>query len=196
MNVRIMHPRADRGLDFYETPVCAVDALLRVETLPHYLWEPCAGNGAIARVLREAGHVVTTSDIIHRNFELTFEGDFFEQSKAPARTELIISNPPFMHGTRFVEHALELCSRVIVLARINFLASKRRCKILDTGMLVTVYPFIERLPMMHRDGWTGRRTSSAVDYAWFVFWRDHGAPATIERISIHPEEQAFPNDRE
>jgi hypothetical protein len=188
MTVRIMHPHADRGLDFYETPVCAVDALLRVETPSHYIWEPCAGNGAIVEVLRERGHHVVASDIIHRNLLLDFEADFFTLEKAPRRTEYIISNPPFMHGTRFVEHALKLCPRVIVLARLSFLESRRRSAILDRGMLVSVYPFIERLPMMHRDGWTGRRSSSSVPYAWFSFWRNHGAPPTIERISIHDDE--------
>jgi hypothetical protein len=46
------HPLKERGQDLYETPACAVEALLRVEKLPHWIWEPAAGRGAIARVLR------------------------------------------------------------------------------------------------------------------------------------------------
>ena len=49
MTVRFMHPHADRGNDFYETPGCAVGALLQAETLPHHVWEPAAGRGAIVR---------------------------------------------------------------------------------------------------------------------------------------------------
>jgi hypothetical protein len=52
------HPLAERGLDLYETPPVAVDALLRYEKLPHQIWEPAAGRGAIVRVLRDAGHAV------------------------------------------------------------------------------------------------------------------------------------------
>ena len=33
-------------------------ALLRVEQLPHRLWEPAAGRGNIVNVLRAAGHEV------------------------------------------------------------------------------------------------------------------------------------------
>jgi len=32
------HSNADRGVDLYETPIVAVEALLRVEALPHWLW--------------------------------------------------------------------------------------------------------------------------------------------------------------
>jgi hypothetical protein len=36
--------------------------------------------------------------------------------------------------------------------------------------------------MMHREGWTGRRASSAVAIAWFCWDRDHAGKATIDRI--------------
>ena len=45
-------PLKARGMDLYQTPVVAVEALLRVEALPHRLWEPAAGRGAIVNVLR------------------------------------------------------------------------------------------------------------------------------------------------
>ena len=41
------HSLAERGRDLYETPAVAVEALLRVEKLPHGIWEPAAGRGAI-----------------------------------------------------------------------------------------------------------------------------------------------------
>src|SRR5262249_15831089 len=58
------HPPAARGHDLYETPACAVEALLEVEHLPHKIWEPCAGRGAIVDVLRERGHFVVASDLV------------------------------------------------------------------------------------------------------------------------------------
>jgi hypothetical protein len=42
------HPLAERGLDLYETPVEATETLLRVERVPHCVWEFAAGNGAIS----------------------------------------------------------------------------------------------------------------------------------------------------
>jgi hypothetical protein len=75
---RQRHPYADRDLDLYESPICAVEALLRVEVLPRRIWEPAAGRGAIVRVLRAAGHEVVASDIIERDFQLDFVQDFFQ----------------------------------------------------------------------------------------------------------------------
>src|SRR5690349_18267346 len=49
-------PLADRKDDLYETPDVAVHALLRVEKLPHHIWEPACGPGRIVNVLRGAGH--------------------------------------------------------------------------------------------------------------------------------------------
>jgi hypothetical protein len=46
-------PLAERGHDLYETPAVAVQALLRVERLPHVVWEPAAGRGAIVQVDRK-----------------------------------------------------------------------------------------------------------------------------------------------
>jgi hypothetical protein len=43
------HSLSERGLDLYETPAVAVEALLRVEKLPHRVWEPAAGRGAIVK---------------------------------------------------------------------------------------------------------------------------------------------------
>jgi len=40
------HTYAERGNDLYETPTVAVEALLRIEQLPHRIWEPACGRGA------------------------------------------------------------------------------------------------------------------------------------------------------
>jgi len=38
-----------------DQPPVAVEALLRVEQIPHFVWEPACGPGAIVNVLRAAG---------------------------------------------------------------------------------------------------------------------------------------------
>jgi hypothetical protein len=176
------HSFALRGFDLYSTPAVAVEALLKVESLPHYIWECAAGRGAIVRPLRAAGHAVTASDILHYDFPLDFEGDFLAQVVVPAGTEQILTNPPFRYAAEFVDHGLSLCPRVIMLCRLAFLESACRSRILDTGTLAAVHVFKRRLPMMHRDGWAGRRASSAMPFAWFVWDRNHDGPATIDRI--------------
>ena len=72
------HSHAERGLDLYETPAIAIAALLRVEKIPHCVWECAAGKGAIARVLRAHSHEVICSDIADYGFSLDFQRDFCE----------------------------------------------------------------------------------------------------------------------
>jgi hypothetical protein len=62
------HAFAVRGRDSYPTPACAVQALIRAEPLPHRLWEPVCGHGAIVDVLRAAGHQVIGSDLVELLF--------------------------------------------------------------------------------------------------------------------------------
>jgi hypothetical protein len=80
------HKLADRGHDLYETPTVAVEALLRVESLPYHLWEPAAGRGAIVNVLRAAGHAVIASDLI----------DYLED-RGLARVHVFRKRLPMMH---------------------------------------------------------------------------------------------------
>jgi hypothetical protein len=177
------HALADRGLDLYETPRVAVEALLRAENLDARIWEPCAGRGAITDVLREHGHRVAAADIADYGVPGQESGrDFLEEERAPEGFDQIVTNPPFSLAQAFVEHGLALCERVVMLMRLAFLESERRSPILDNGQLARVHVFKKRLPMMHRDGWTGPRASSAVAYAWFVWERAHAGPAQLNRI--------------
>jgi hypothetical protein len=178
------HALSERGLDLYSTPACAVEALLRVEKLPHWIWEPAAGRGAIVHVLRDHGHAVIASDIVaYDDFQLHFARNFLAESKMPVPCECILTNPPFQIIGEFVAHALDLSPRVIVLARLALLESVARTEILERRNLARVRVFRNRLPMMHRDGWSGPRASSAVAYGWFCWDRDHRGPTTIDRIS-------------
>jgi len=108
------------------------------------------------------------------------------ESKAPGKCEAIITNPAYALAQQFVEHALKLCPLVVMLLRLAFIESARRTPILDGGQLARVYPFVNRVPMMHRDGWAGPRASSAVPFAWFVWNRDHRGPTELRRISWVP----------
>lgn len=178
------HTNADRGLDLYETPGCAVHALLSVEKLPRWIWEPAAGHGAIVNVLRAAGHEVLASDIADYNEPTHFAGrDFLAESKLPDGAEAIVTNPPYQWVEQFVAHALDLCPIVIMLLRLAFMESERRCGILEDRGLARIHVFRKRLPMMHRAEWAGRKANSGMAFAWFVWDRNHTGPTTINRIS-------------
>jgi hypothetical protein len=171
---------------YFSVRVLRAGTLLRVEKLPHSLWEPCAGYGPIAKVLRDAGHAVICSDIQNYGFKLHFVGDFLEQKKVPTGTQAIITNAPNYLMARkapFVTHALDLCPRVIILTRLAFLETPGRADILEHRGLARIHVFRDRLPMMHRDGWTGPKASNPTCFAWFIWDRTHRGPPTLLRLT-------------
>jgi hypothetical protein len=181
------HALMERGSDLYETPAEATLALMRVEQLPHRIWEPAGGRGAIVKVLRAGGHDVVASDIKDYGVPITAPGywgrDFLLEHAVPASTEAIITNPPYRSAADFVRHALALCPRVVMLLRLAFLESTSRSDILEGGQLARVYVFRNRLPMMHRDGWTGPRATNAIPFMWAIWDAAHAGPPTLHRIS-------------
>ena len=189
---RIKHVQADRGLDFYPTPTCAVTALMRAENLPHGLWDPSCGMGGITEPLLDAGHAVCATDIEDRGYShQSATGCFLKSRRVPHGVEGIVMNPPYSEAAIHVQHALTICPYVVALLRLQFLeagnekteAGRARLFCLDRGHLARVHIFRERLPLMHREGWTGNRSTNTVAFAWFVFDGDHNGPTTIHRIS-------------
>jgi hypothetical protein len=181
------HALSERRDDLYETPIVAVEALLRHERLPHRLWDPCCGPGNIVNALRAAGHEVVATDLVNYGVPITPPGyygvDFLMEHKAPAGCEGVVMNPPFKLAEEFIAHALELCPLVIALLRLAFMESERRTRILEGRGLARIHQFRKRLPMMHRAGWEGRKANSGMAFAWFVWDREHRGPTTIDRIS-------------
>jgi hypothetical protein len=106
------HPRAERGLDLYETPPVVVRALLKVERIPHKVWEPAAGNGSIVRILEAVGHHVVAKDIATGT-------DFLACSKSLG--DGIITNPAYQSAALFAAHAIRLCPWSALLLRLVFL---------------------------------------------------------------------------
>lgn len=180
-------PLADRKDDLYETPPEAVRALLAAEEIPSgAVWEPACGPGSIVRELKAAGHRVYATDLVdYKSPEQDAYGiDFLMEQQAPDfYVGTIITNPPYKLAGEFVCKSLLFAPRVIMLLRLAFLESERRRSILDNGWLARVHVFRNRLPMMHRDGWDGKKSSSSIAFAWFVWDRDHKGRTELKRIS-------------
>src|SRR5262249_15080499 len=124
------------------------------------------------------------SDIADYGDPTHFAGrDFLTETKLPAGVECILTNPPFRIVEKFVAHALSLSPHVVMLLRLAFLESERRRGILEECGLARVHVFRKRLPMMHRDGWQGRKANSGMAFAWFVWSRNYRDATTIDRIS-------------
>lgn len=178
------HALAERKDDLYQTPHVAVRALLNVEPLPEIIWECACGPGAIVDVLRAAGHKVYATDLVDYGCPDSHSGvDFLMEHNAPTYIGAIVTNPPYKLAMEFISHGLLMAPKVIMLLRLSFLESERRRAILDNGMLARVHVFRNRLPMLHREGWSGPKASSNIPFAWFVWERGHSGPAILSRIS-------------
>jgi hypothetical protein len=180
-----------RKNDLYETSPVAVRALLEVESFSIDVWEPCCGPGSIVTVLRAAGHRVLATDLVDYGCCPDSESrvDFLMEPMA-GKPRTIVTNPPFKLAGEFVERALESghIDKVAMLLRLAFLESEERRSILENGTLARVYVFRNRLPMMHRAGYTGKKSSSKVAFAWFIWNREHRGPTELHRISWTPED--------
>ena len=177
----IRHANSVRGNDLYETPAVATLSLLAVEPLPPTVLEPACGRGAISKVLRTAGHTVIENDIVDYGHGQDCVQDFLDLRSAGI--EAIVTNPPYRLAQQFIRHALTLCPRVFMLLRLTFYESERRRDVLDGAGLIRVHVFRNRLPMMHRDGWTGNRVSNPTAFAWFVWERGYTGKPEFDRIS-------------
>jgi hypothetical protein len=87
-----------RENDFYPTPDSLIaEIVARWKPRSNVIWEPCAGDGRIAKALLEAGFEIITGDI-------TTGEDFFEVAPPPIDVALF-TNPPFERVREFIDHA-------------------------------------------------------------------------------------------
>lgn len=164
--------RARNKDDLYETPYWLIEA--EIPRLKHLLrgidrpriWEPCAGNGRITRVLKHffPNAIIRATDIGE------FEGldgtlDFLACTAGGIEQDLIISNPPFFIAQEIIQHAQELVKEtgmVIMLERLNFLGTKKR------------EPWLRRNPpgssiSPKRASFLPTRQCDSIEYGWFEF---------------------------
>jgi len=90
--------------DFYPTPPDVTRALLDYLKLPQgsRIWEPACGDGAISRVLEDAGHIVESSDIRIEGIYGECGFDFLTAIADDRRANIVITNPPFCLAEEFI----------------------------------------------------------------------------------------------
>jgi hypothetical protein len=138
------------------------------------IWDPCCGRGTIPARCLARGISAIGSDIVDRGYGAVGL-DFFELTQPTSVS--IISNPPYKRLQAFVDHALRLTTgKVAVVASLAFLASRGRKPWYESGPLARVY-VLSRRPSMPPGEALVKASGGSLDYAWFVFDREHrGAP--------------------
>lgn len=110
--------------DFYGTPKECTYALLAHMKVPHDVWEPACGEGAISNILSEFDHHVISTDLNDYGFGASGV-DFLKAETAHA--DCVITNPPFNLAEKFIRkcHELELQSYAMLLKTQYWHAAKR-----------------------------------------------------------------------
>jgi hypothetical protein len=160
--------------DYFCTPPEATAALLEREVFPGVVWEPACGNGAMARPIEAAGYRVVATDLVDRGYGQPGR-DFLLEQLLPEGCGSVVTNPPFKLATQFVEHALDLGARkVVVLCRVAFLEGQAR-RLGIHQRLSRVWIFSKRITLWHGEMAEEDRPYShgAMAFAWFVYEREH-----------------------
>ncbi len=169
------------SLDFFPTPPWATRALMRyclpLNISEATVWEPAAGEGHMAEILREGFAEVIASDVhdYGKGYEVgSFVGEGLDV--APIRAvDWVITNPPFNLAGAFAERAIrEAGAGAALLLRTSWLEGGERYREIFSKMPPSqVAIFSERVPMVAKR-WDPE-AASATSYAWFI-WRH---PLTI-----------------
>lgn len=171
-----MSSKAERGLEFYRTPVEATKSLIAIEgdRLPNNIWEPACGDGAMAEPLFATGRNIYSSDIEDRGYGAVTDFLGAYQDHYSLHTA-VVTNPPFSMAQEFVDQAFSFrnVSYCALLLRLSFLESGKRKAWFEANPPARVHVSSRRLPMMHRDGYDGKKSTSAIPHAWFVWLRGY-----------------------
>ena len=170
--------------DYYATPFNATEALLNAlnesgETLSSdTILEPSAGEGHIVKVLKDfyPYNEIVANDIAYRGSRLGIDvngGIDFLNYEPHRKFDTIITNPPFALAQEFIEKALTLTNRrVIMFAKIQLLEGDKRRKMFDNSPLKYVYVFSKRINPLRNGEATdenGKPWASTMCFAWFVW---------------------------
>ena len=165
---------ARHGADLYETPLKAVDMLLRHMTLEGPVLEPSAGRGAIARELRRHGLQVRASDLHDHGAEPDLgiqTGIDFLSMTSMSSCRSIVMNPPFKASEQHVRHALRLLpdhGTLVVLLRTVWINAISRADLLKHCHVEIIAGRLKMLPPGAQD----RGHSGTTDFAWFIMRRE------------------------
>jgi len=183
--------------DAYLTPPWCVHRLLEALELPGGLWlEPSAGEGNIMRAVAEVRDDVVWHAVEYRNkcihrldavpsCHTAVEGNFLAIVPGPPnpRYAACVGNPPYVRALQHVQHAMRFAPLVVMLLRLNWLASDKRAKWMRANT-----PSLFVLP--DRPSFTGEG-GDATDYAWMVWGLPPPATVTILGRTPLAERKAY-----
>lgn len=172
--------------DYYATPAWCCKRLLEAVDLPGGLWlEPCAGEGAIIRSVADVRQDVRWHAVEYREECIPIldaipgcaaVSGAFQRKNGLGPYAVVLTNPPYRSALEFVQLALRFAPIVVMLLRLNWLASAER-----EPWMRTHTPSVLVLP--DRPSFIGKG-GDATDYAWLA-WGLHDPP-TVQVLAATP----------
>ena len=171
--------------DFYPTPAWVTEALLDCVTLRGPVWEPCCGDGAMARVMAARTHRVVASDLVDRGFGRAGV-DFLASQTFPEECRSMVTNPPYGDGggsekgvhapgalLQFTRHAIRLTEQadgqLALLVRFQWLAGRKAATLISSGPLAKIVVLRRRIRWFDM----GPLTNHGQHHHAWLFWDCH-----------------------
>ena len=152
----------NRG-DSYYTPEWCYEKLPIDWSNYKTAFDPSMGDGRLFLFLEEQGINMDGRDLVYEEDETGLDDESF--FSWDGHVDLIMTNPPFTKAQIFIEHALPRCNTLILLSRLNFLASQKRYKLFKDNEPDSLFV------LSKRPSFDGVGTDNN-DYAWFVWQND------------------------
>lgn len=161
--------------DFYVTPQGLTLALLDTVPISGFIFECCAGNGSMAKLL--PGFVVTNDIDAVRNTDHHFDATD-GRNWIGHDVDWVVTNPPFSQAHEIITHALKHARvGVAMLLRITYLEPTfKRGGWLDEHSHLMSHMIIFGSP---RPGFTAKGTDSATT-VWLVWQHNHTGGTQIK----------------
>jgi hypothetical protein len=162
-----------RPNDFYPTPPSMVKQLLEREQFEGNILEPCAGDGAIGRIIRKTYKNVFMYDIMPKSKDV-IQRDFLVYSDS-LKYDNIITNFPYDGHIDFILKGFEVCTKkMALLFPLAYLHGIERFnKIYSELLLKTIYVFVRRPALDQPLDDNGKYLTGMQTYAWYVFDKDY-----------------------
>lgn len=161
------------SLDFFPTPPWATRALCEhvIGIRGYVAFDPCCGEGHMARPLSEYAMKVFASDVHDYGKGFRVQDFIFPGAELPP-CDWAIFNPPFRLAEQFVERALQIseigCAALVRSVFIESVGPYER--LFSKRAPAVVAQFTERVPMVK--GRVDREASSATAYCWIVWTKE------------------------
>lgn len=166
-----------RALDFYPTDPAWVHVLMRHENFSLFIDEPCCGDGAISKVLKEHGHEVFSSDIKDCGYPGTVVTDALKINDI----NNVITNPPYNIATTLINHWIDRArDKVAVLMRLGYLDGQQRYEQFKGRRPHKIILIVDR--MLYSNQETGKKEPSQYPHVWLIW--DNTLPPVDESVLI------------